>query len=280
MLNYIRAEYYKLFHRNYARFLFAAVPLLVLCYLAMMVSANLHSETVEWTYHGAIDLSINFLPLGFLATLFTCDMVFAGQYRRGTLKNEVSYGLPRSRIYLGKLIAQTGVSILLCILVVAVALGIGWFLFPHEGFPHVTGVANEALDRYYLQQFFYLLAVAFPLWLGVQAAVCAAFFLFRHELMAVGILVILVEFLDDIIKWFFNVVTPNNAEVALAVYGLEYKWLPRKLLSVAPFGFLQLWDGNTAGAMAYIRQAWLTGAVWFVVFTAIGLLGFYKKEIK
>lgn len=280
MLNYIRAEFYKVFHRSYARFLFAAIPVLVLCYLVMMVFANLRSEAVEWTYHGMVNLCIEFLPLGFLATLFTCDMVFAGQYRRGTLKNEVGYGLPRSRTYLGKLLTQTAVSILLCILVVIVAIGIGWFLFPHEGLPMVSGVPAEAHDRYYLQQFFYLLAVAFPLWLGVQAAVCAAFFLFRHELAAVGVLVILVEFLDDIIEWFFAVMLPNNTEAALAVYGFEGKWLPRKLLFCAQFGAQKLWEGDVPAAMAYIRQAWVTGAVWFVVFTIIGLVGFYKKEIK
>ena len=279
MRRYLQAEFYKLAHRNYARAILLSVPVLVICYLAMMVSQRSHGAA-SWTFHGVMSLSVSLLPLGFLATLIVCDLVFAGQYRRGTLKNEVAYGLPRSRIYLGKLLAQVATSVVLCVLVVALLIGLSWVLFPHEGVPHVNTVPDDQLTAYYLQKFLYVLAVAFPLFLGVQGAACCLFFLFKYDLAAAGALVFLVEFLDDVIEWAFTVVAPNDTELAGAVYDFMGDWLPRELLSVAEFGFMCGWAGDTTTAMEYIQQGWLTGMVWFALFTAIGLLAFRRREIQ
>lgn len=282
MGRYLQAEFYKLFHRNYARLILLAIPLLVVCYLAIMVSVNLRRTYDPWTFHGVMALSSELLPLGFLATLIVCDLVFAGQYRRGTLKNEVSYGIPRSRTYLGKLMAQVVTSVVLCVITVALVVGLSWILFPHEGFPLIDRVPNDQLTARFLLEFLYELAVAFPLFLGVQAAACCLFFLFRYDIAAAGALVFLVEFLDDVIVWFFSVVAPSRAELALAVDRFVDSWLPREVLARVQLGldFSAWWRGDPTTALESIRQGWLAGVVWFVLFTAIGLAAFRRREIR
>ena len=97
MRRYLQAEFYKLFHRNYARLILLAIPLLVVCYLAILVSVHLRSTYDPWSFHVVMNLSSQLLLMSFLATLTACELVFAGLYRRGTLNTEGAYGLPRPR---------------------------------------------------------------------------------------------------------------------------------------------------------------------------------------
>lgn len=60
MRRYLQAEFYKLSHRNYARVILLAVPVLVMGCLAMMVSQRSHGAAC-WTFHKVIDLSIGLL---------------------------------------------------------------------------------------------------------------------------------------------------------------------------------------------------------------------------
>lgn len=81
MVNYIRAEFYKVFRRRYTW-----ITLVVLLALggpdgAGWMFTNSHGNHVDF-YTGAGMLCV-MLALGFYATLLTCDMVFADQYKNG-----------------------------------------------------------------------------------------------------------------------------------------------------------------------------------------------------
>ncbi|MFQ9917337.1 MAG: ABC transporter permease [Flavonifractor plautii] len=71
------------------------------------------------------------LSIGLYATIVTGDIVFSEQYKNNTLKNEVSYGLSRGRIYLGKLLVSTGIAVLAAVVMMGFYLGLCWVLFPH-----------------------------------------------------------------------------------------------------------------------------------------------------
>ena len=117
MLNYLRAELYKLCHRKsfwITLGVFVALEAL-LVWGFTFVNANGGRAFFD---DCVMDIIPRILPLGGYLTLLAGDMVFAGQYRNATLKNEVSFGIPRWRIYLGKFIAQLITALILCLAMV------------------------------------------------------------------------------------------------------------------------------------------------------------------
>lgn len=259
MLNYIRAEFYKVFRRKYTWITLIIALALEALLVSGWVFTNVHGNHVDF-YSGAGMLAA-MLTIGFYATLLTGDMVFASQHKNSTLKNEVSFGLSRARIYLGKLIVQTVLSILFCVVMVAFYVGACWLTLYHD---------PEA-DKLALQIVSYCLVTVFPLWLGVQAVICAAMFLIKSELggafLAVGIFAVLPN-----VIWLASVlISGSHGNPVGDALMTVYNHTPTVLADNAK---------AVVGDWAYCGKAWLVGAVWFAVFTAIGLCGFRKKEIK
>ena len=257
MLNYIRAEFYKVFRRKYTWITLIVVLGLEALLVSGWVFTNAHGNDIDF-YTGAT-MAVTLLGMGFAATLLTGDMVFAGQYKNSTLKNEVSFGLSRSRIYLGKLIVQTLLSVLYCVVMVAFYVGLCWLTLYHD----------PVRDELAMQIIGYCLATAFPLWIGVQALTCACMFLIKSEIggafLSVGIFMIL----PNIIQ-IAALLTGPDRPVGNALMTL-YSYMPTVMADTAK---------ELVGDWACCGKAWIVGAVWLVVCTAIGLLGFHKKEIK
>lgn len=257
MLNYIRAEFYKVFRRKYTWITLVIVLALEAVPVSGWVFTNVHGNHVDVCT--GVTLVAVMLSMGFCATLITGDMVFAGQYKNSTLKNEVSFGLSRTRIYLGKLIVQTILSVLYCIVMVAFYVGLCWLTLYHD--PVQDGLGLQIVG--------YCLAVAFPLWIGVQALTCAAMFLIKSEIGAafasLGIFFVLPQIIQ-LAALFADIGRPvGNALMTV------YNHMPTVMADSAK---------ELVGDWAYCGKAWIVGAVWFAVFTVIGLCGFRKKEIK
>ena len=70
------------------------------------------------------------LQSGLYFLLIATDIVFSDQYKNNTLKNEASYGLPRVRIYLGKLLSSVLVAVVLCAVLIGGYLAFSLLLFP------------------------------------------------------------------------------------------------------------------------------------------------------
>src|SRR5699024_9719272 len=130
MRNYLTAECYKTFHRKY---FYIALAVCLGLELVLLGGCWL---TLSWgnpnvTFSSTAVLVPFLLGMGLCAPLITGDIVFSDQYKHTTLKNEVSYGVPRARIYLGKLAVAALVSVLAALLMLALYLGGCWLLFPH-----------------------------------------------------------------------------------------------------------------------------------------------------
>lgn len=255
MLNYIRAELYKVFHRrSYLLITLAVVLGLEGLLVAGWVFTNAHGNHIDF-YTGA-GMLCTMLKIGFYGTLLTCDMVFAAQYKHSTLKNEVSFGLPRNRIYFGKFIVQLVMSILFCVVMAVFYLGLCWLTLYHD--PEMDRIAMELVG--------YCLLTALPLWIGVQAAVCACFFFLKSDLAASFAAVGIFEVAAVVLKVASLFNTPLKGTLQVL-----HEHMPTEMLGNAP---------QVAGDWAFCGKAWIVGAVWFVVFTALGMYGFRKKEIK
>jgi len=259
MLNYIRAEFYKVLRRPYTYITLAVLLGLEGLFVSMFAFHNAHSLVTP--FGGAILSIVEMGTIGFCICLLTGDMVFAGQYKNSTLKNEVSFGLSRTRIYLGKLIAQTLLSLAYLVIMMAFFIGLCAILLPMEG-PAGFYSPDKALTIVG-----WFLAAGVPLWIGAQAVCCMCMFLIHGDIaysfLYVGIVFVL--------------------EPALNVAGLLVRgWVGDLLVTVSgyfPRNFLEV-AKEVVGDMTYLGQAWIVGAFWVVVCTAIGLYGFHRKEIK
>lgn len=258
MLNYLRAELYKLFHRTYF-------------WVTLLVTLGLETLLVGgWVFinqngaHVCFDEAVHTLAyelvLGLYFTVILGDIVFAGQYKNATLKNEVSFGLPRWRIYLGKLAAQLIASLLTCFVIMAYYVALSRLMLPADG-----TVSSEAA----LLELGKWLLYALPLWIGAQGATCACLFGIKGGTGAAIAAVALFGALPvamQIIGMMFGPYAFGQALLQIRF------WLPSVMLERIPAYV-------SKGDWGYLVNTCLVGGVWLAVPTVLGVWRFSRKEI-
>lgn len=258
MLNYISAELYKVLHRKYPYITLAVFLLLESLMVAANVFHNAHSSP---SFFGENIVFITTLgSIGFCVCMLTGDMVFAGQYKNSTLKNEVSFGLSRERVYLGKLIAQTLMSVIFLVVMMGFFIGMSAIFLPHS------------MDVYYNDGFAliivgYYLAVGFPLWVGTQAVCCMCLFLINSDMVATIVYMSIVFALDTIVQLTGIFISGPVGRALLNAY----EYFPNPMLGAA---------NGLVGDWTFLGKAWIVGLFWVAVSTAVGIWGFKRKEIK
>ncbi len=258
MLNYIRAEIYKMLRRPYTYIALGVLLALEALFVSMFAFHNSHSLVTP--FGAAIVSIVEMGTIGFCICLLTGDIVFAAQYKNSTLKNEVSFGLSRAQIYLGKFLAQALLSIVYLVVMMAFFLGLCAVCLPMEAGNFYTASEGLTIVSWFL-------AAGLPLWIGGQAVMCMCLFLVNGEMASSFLYVGIVFVLETVIglTGLFAGGSVGDALVTLAAY------FPRNMLEGAK---------EVVGNMTYMGQAWLVGAFWVAASTAIGLYGFRKKEIK
>ena len=275
MLNYIRAEFYKITHRAYTWIMLGLV------FLGEGFMFTIWFDQREYTtFFNAVSIVGSMMILGFFATLFTCDIVFAGQHQNGTLKNEVSFGLSRTKIYLGKFIAMTILSVLAMVIALGVYLAVCRVMLPDRVVNAVYYEGGGALAA--LEIVGVGVLTELPVWLGCQAIICAASFLLNSAIVAnvaaIGI-VMGSRFIFYIFIMFMredNPLLPWLAKI--------YSWLPYEILNAAYPGVGRIIDDGPVPAVTVrwemVGRGWIIGMFWLIFATAVGLYFFRKKEIK
>ena len=136
MLRSIRAEWYKAVRRPYFPILFLTCTLLTVGAVYCLYLIKTQSPGITPI---GLPFALSLSPLGMVMGLWLVaiggDLVFSEQYKIGTLKNEISYGIPRSRIYLGKLVLEIAVAVLACALAVGLYLALCVPTLPLEADP-------------------------------------------------------------------------------------------------------------------------------------------------
>ena len=257
MLDYLRAECYKLLRRSYLW-----IALLIVCGLELalvLLWAWINCELPNnMTASAGFTMVLYLLSLGYYATAITSDIVFSDQYKYNTLKNEVAYGIPRARIYLGKLFAGALLSIGACVLL------LGWYALLCALMLPGDGGALEAL-----KVLGFALLCAFPVWLGSQALYVLCFFSIRGNTAATILGICIIALLGQVLTFLsllLSVSAPALADCLLAVHSLLLT-SPLENFTAA------IWDWSR------VSWAWLVGAGWCVGTTALGLWRFSRKEI-
>lgn len=256
MLDYLRAECYKMLRRSYLWIALLIVGGLEL--VLVLLWAWLNGDMVNMTASTAFTMVLYLLSMGYYATAITSDIVYSDQYKFNTLKNEVAYGIPRVRIYLGKLFASCLLSVGACIVL------LGWYALLCALMLPGDGAVLEAV-----KVLGFALLCAFPVWLGSQALYILCYFTIRGSTAAVILGVCIIAILGQMLTFLSLIVSlpaPALADALLAVRGLLLT-TPLENITEA------IWDWSRVG------WAWAVGAGWCVGTTALGLWCFQRREI-
>ena len=281
MLNYIRAELYKVVHRPYTWIMLA----LILLGEGFMFIIWFDQRDYM-TFYDAVHVVGMMMIMGFIATIFTCDIVFAGQHQNGTLKNEVSFGLSRSKIYWGKFITMTILSVLAMLIALGVYLAVCRIILPDYA---VNAAYVPEFDVYEgggaltaLEEIGLAVLTELPVWLGCQAVICAASFLLNSAIVA-NVTAFGVVIGSHFVVGFFGMLVGVDSYAGQLLYRI-YQWLPYEIL-FAEFPGVGSFQTSPTPVILEIRwemigRAWIIGGFWFILATVLGLRLFRKKEIK
>lgn len=249
MLKYLNAELYKVTHRRVYTCLSLGIILAGEALLLFLL--KFAAGDAENTFESVVYVLTMALPVGLYLAIMVCDMVFSDQYKLNTLKNEVSYGLSRPRVYFGKLLAEMVTAVVFCAAVVAFFLAAGGVIFPVKT---SLGEALSALGK--------ALAAALPLWLGGLGFFHMLLFVTKGSTIATVIYVLVMGVLDTVLELLALFIN-NFSEIYLAVR----QWLPSVLFE------------SPSGPAPDVGRCWLVGMVWLAVSAALGFISFQKREI-
>ncbi len=259
VLNYIRAEFYKVFRRKYTWITLGILLVLEALLVSGYVFINVHGSHVDFAE--GLTTVFPMMSMGCYFTLLSTDMVFADQYKQSTLKNEVSFGVPRGRIYFGKFLVELAVAVLFMVVMLGFYVALAYATLFHD--PEEDLVTLACLGECVLG--------SLPIWVGVQALSCACAFLVGSSVAATFLSLGLFAVSATV----FELAGLLLAEHAIGQALLKiYLWLPTVMLGNLPdaVGRPEFWP--------YLGKLCLTGAAWFAVSTGAGLAGFRGKEIK
>ena len=116
----MKSEWFRTFHRKYLYITTGCLcALVILASVFLKVNEDVMYDMTD--YMGTFLLSIvtTGLSMGYYLTMIVADMIFSDEYKHQTLKNTVSYGISRVKIYLGKLISGLMAGVLVMTVTVA-----------------------------------------------------------------------------------------------------------------------------------------------------------------
>ena len=254
MRAYLTAEWGKAVARPYYR-IYLTVMAALAAALALIWWWTGREGMFQGSFGECLSLLIPFFSAGIYLAVIVADAVFSDQYKAGTLKNEVSYGLPRVRIYLGKLLTAAAAGLLLVFLTL-LAYAVLCRLFIPAG-PE---------DWQAVQTFLFRLLAALPLWLGALSLTMAAMFNIAHTVPMLAVVLVCLNGLGPVFRGLIGLGLDWLSALAEALYRLTLT-APMDLSAVS------LWDP------AYLLWCWGVGLLWTAGCTAVGLALFARRDI-
>ena len=247
MLNYIKAELWKALHHCITWITTAFLALCTALFGLLMGSAG-YAELV-----GGASLT---MLTGMLAVPLLVQVVDSN--RGESLKNELSFGLSRGRVYCGKLLSGLLMGAALCVLLLAGLLVISFPLLSHDD-PEAERTALAVLG--------FCLLGALPVWCGMLALchAMAAVFPSTAVWMTAYYLTFFVG--QPILAALSSLLTGGSLSPLVQAILMPYTLLMPPYLSDWLTWQYQLW-------------CWAIGLGWGGVSTAAGLTFFFRKEIK
>lgn len=259
MISYMKSDLYRII-RNRWTYLF-----IVICSV-LLVSANVVLTVVNASNRNfpyattkfSISMYCGYIVLIFLLCIVVAAMIFGNEHGNHTLKNSVSYGIARGKIYFGKLLVEILYSLTAFLIITAVYIGTAYLLLEDSGIDYLVLLIKTCF-------------AAVPLFLMVIGTTNCFLFIMESTgasiTSTVGLLLA------------FPLVC-NLLAMKFKPFAELTKFLPYNLINsigfdTDKFQVLLLWEGKS-GYLYY----WLIGVGELLLLSIIGYVVFRKKEIK
>lgn len=253
MMNYIKSEFYRISHSKSTY-----LATMVLAGLALLLHIALYSfggryATVSFSYSSFVSNPMVFGIMGSIVALF----LYEGNRKNGNLKNTISSGISRIKIFISECIVSAITATVIMIVVLAVWIISAEFVLDKSGPVVLADLLMEV-------PVVYLIAIA--------CLISSIVFLELFEKTVVAIVLWYAI-------WF---IIPQ----ALGYLGLRFDmiyeiamWLPSNIFNINQQHVnmrecITVWD-TTEGIVRCI----LSGGFWVSVFTLLGLLSLRKRDL-
>ena len=256
MLNYLSAELWRMSRRGADK-----AGWLVFLLLVALAGWLWSSDDPA----GVLEAFQDVLPVGLYLAFPLASWANGDASRTGPLVNEVVFGLPRSRIYLGKLLAAVLAGLLLFFLTVLAFLGVALPLAARDGWGTWTGdpvlglAAWAALGR----------AVVCILPRYVGAAALAHLLVFSLHTAGLGA-----------VLYYLYLAFGELMLAAVSFHGLGVVGTVLNILGDALQPFLLCGPYFSGMPPVDVGQSWLVGAAWVAATSVAGIALFRRRKIR
>ena len=257
MLNYIKSEFYRIFHSK-------EVYVLTIIFTGLLTAYNviLHlcQKLPYFQYantrhsYGMIDMSMGvFIYL----IIVICSMLDGSSIKN--MKNSAAFGVNRNVIYFGRVIVHSCICLIMYLYLMGLHFFLGKWLLEDSGAEVAQIFIRSAI-------------VCIPMFLGVVAAYHCIVFMNKNNLVSAVIMIIIL----DIMPRVMSLVGYKISQVKKISDMFMYNLMQVKFTETAT-GYVREYTWNTeAGVIRCI----IAGISAVAIFSLIGVKYFQKKEIR
>ena len=258
MLNYLKSEWYRVVRGKTIYVMAAILSAMIVVYnLILLVFGQSDADFPYATIRYSLNTLICFLSYLFSGAALVAALLFSDDRKNGTLKNSISYGIPRRSIFIGKCMISMASAMIIGIIVLTFYVGSAFLLLQGSGVESLNKLL-EGIGAALPSILASIVLAAVVLSLCNNVIVSLVWWISLTYILPSVIFQIgqKVEFINVIAKWiptnFFNhEVTATNSGIYDCLWN-------------TPFGFM---------------KCMVAGFGFTLVFAAVGLLGFRKKEV-
>jgi ABC-2 type transport system permease protein len=145
MLNYIKSEFYRVFHSKGIYYLTGILAILsfllnaVLAWFGKMDGSSFPYDTTSFSYSNLVASPMLFCVIGTIIGI----VFYEGNRKNGNLKNTIASGISRTKIFAGQCIVTTVSAIFSLIIVVSVYIVSSVVLLQHTGPVNLMDLVTE-----------------------------------------------------------------------------------------------------------------------------------------
>ncbi len=256
MLNYVKSEFYRVLHGKAIYGLTGVLSGLTVLFNFILYAFGTNQAFGYDTIRFSLNMMTGSLPLLMGIALIVVSYIAADEYKNGTLKNVVAYGISRNTFFTGKCIVSMVISILCMFVVLGFYIGSALLLLENDGMEPVWELLKG-------------IGASVPAALAALVLSVLLYCLFKKEITVVMIWGTIL-FLFPQIAFFLG--------FKIEFFKKAAEWMPYNFLrfeaAVNMSGYECLWN-TPEGIMKCI----VSGAIGMIVFYTAGILLFRRKEI-
>lgn len=252
MIAYIKDEVLRAVKRKGTYGYIAGIVILcLLANLAMLAFRSIYGMNDGSHAYNLILFAEWVFVIPYYSTILIADIIFGKEYPNPHIKNKITAKLGRTKLYIGKLIAEVILSAILVVIAVVLFFCIT-LLMSSDG----------TIGLWTVVDFCEKVLIAVPLWVAGIAIANSMLFLFRDKKVAYGVFFGLVFLLPRLVMF----LSSERMQIGLFV------WIKKVILITPQFDELQYFYTLN------IPHIIILGVVYTVLFTSLGIIGFRKKE--